>query len=82
MFQGTNGSEFRKIMQMIPQQYNENDSPSMVIHAGDMSYANADSQNRWDIWGENLEPVSSRIPYMYAVGNHESPCSFISYTER
>lgn len=69
-------------MRMIPQMYEEADPPRMVLHVGDMSYANADSQIRWDIWGQNLEPVSSRIPYMYAVGNHESPCKFISYTER
>jgi hypothetical protein len=67
---------------MIASQYKESDPPRLMIHAGDMSYATSESQERWDIWGNNMEPITSKIPYMYAVGNHESPCGFVGYTER
>ena len=25
----------------------------------------------WDVWGTLVEPITSRIPYMVTVGNHE-----------
>lgn len=40
------------------------------------------SMGKWDVWGQILEPVTSKIPYMYAVGNHEYPCSFQGYRDR
>lgn len=67
---------------MIASRYKESDPAHMIIHAGDMSYATSSTQELWDIWGTNLEPISSKIPFMYAVGNHESPCGFVGYTER
>lgn len=41
-----------------------------VIHAGDLSYADF-VQERWDSWGEMIQPVAARVPWMVAPGNHE-----------
>jgi len=66
-------------------------SVSMVVHAGDLSYADCD-QPRWDTYGRLLEPLSSQVPWMTVAGNHEveelSRCgksmnhSFAAYLQR
>lgn len=33
----------------------------------------------WDLFGQQIEPLSSHIPYMTAVGNHEQE-SIFNYT--
>ena len=43
---------------------------SLALHVGDLSYA-VGHGFLWDMWGGIIEPVSSRIPYMVSVGNHE-----------
>jgi hypothetical protein len=43
---------------------------SMILHAGDLSYADCD-QNLWDSYGEMIEPLATRIPWMVCPGNHE-----------
>jgi len=40
---------------------------SMVIHAGDLSYATNDTV--WDTWGHLFEPVAKKLPYMIIPGN-------------
>ncbi|CAM9158106.1 unnamed protein product [Pylaiella littoralis] len=45
-------------------------SLDLVLHAGDLSYADCD-QPRWDSFMRMLDPVASRIPWMVAAGNHE-----------
>lgn len=44
--------------------------PSLVLHAGDLSYADCD-QERWDDWGRMVEPLASIVPWMTGPGNHE-----------
>ncbi len=47
---------------------------SFILHIGDLSYATGMAY-RWDEWMTLIEPLSSRVPYMVSVGNHEQ-CSF------
>ncbi|CAK8998357.1 unnamed protein product [Durusdinium trenchii] len=42
----------------------------LVLHAGDMSYADTD-QKRWDSYGLTVEPLASRLQWMVCPGNHE-----------
>ena len=42
----------------------------MILHAGDLSYADC-NQTAWDTYGQMIEPVSKRIPWMVGPGNHE-----------
>lgn len=59
----------------------------IVLHAGDMSYADCD-QRRWDSWFRMIEPLSSSVPYMVVPGNHEIEAdhtfgtSFTAYKHR
>ena len=43
---------------------------SMILHAGDLSYADCD-QELWDSYGIMIEPLASGIPWMVCPGNHE-----------
>ena len=43
---------------------------SMILHAGDLSYADCD-QILWDSYGLMIEPLASNIPWMVCPGNHE-----------
>jgi hypothetical protein len=43
---------------------------SMILHAGDLSYADCD-QTLWDSYGEMIEPLASYTPWMVSPGNHE-----------
>eukprot|EP00744_Colponema_vietnamica_P002168 GILI01003467.1.p1 GENE.GILI01003467.1~~GILI01003467.1.p1 ORF type:complete len:517 (+),score=158.39 GILI01003467.1:27-1553(+) len=42
----------------------------LLIHIGDLSYAEGDAQ-QWDVFFDQIEPISSRMPYMVSPGNHE-----------
>uniref|UniRef100_A0ACD5YEI1 Uncharacterized protein n=1 Tax=Avena sativa TaxID=4498 RepID=A0ACD5YEI1_AVESA len=42
----------------------------MVFHIGDISYANG-YLSQWDQFTQQVEPITSRVPYMLASGNHE-----------
>lgn len=42
----------------------------VILHAGDLSYADC-NQKLWDSYGELIEPLASRIPWMVGPGNHE-----------
>ncbi|CAD6269710.1 unnamed protein product [Miscanthus lutarioriparius] len=42
----------------------------MVIHIGDLSYANG-YLSQWDQFTEQIEPIASTVPYMIGIGNHE-----------
>ncbi|GKY98793.1 hypothetical protein MPSEU_000835500 [Mayamaea pseudoterrestris] len=42
----------------------------MVHHIGDLSYAEG-AAHIWDEWQHMIEPITSRVPYMVGVGNHE-----------
>ncbi|ETP45786.1 hypothetical protein F442_07863 [Phytophthora nicotianae P10297] len=61
---------------------------SAIVCAGDLSYADSE-QYRWDRWGELIEPLIARMPWMIAPGNHEveRPCQsdvseFVAYQTR
>ncbi|KAG7355945.1 metallophosphoesterase [Nitzschia inconspicua] len=41
-----------------------------IHHFGDISYANG-AAHMWDAWFEMIEPFSTKIPLMIAIGNHE-----------
>jgi len=70
----------------------ENEELDLVIHAGDISYANgAGSGNGWgdnSVWDEyqnQIESLASKYPHMYAPGNHEEdeePYGFDAYESR
>jgi len=42
----------------------------MILHAGDMAYADSNAL-RWDSYGLQVEPLSSRLQWMVCPGNHE-----------
>ncbi|KAL6623537.1 hypothetical protein ACP70R_033416 [Stipagrostis hirtigluma subsp. patula] len=42
----------------------------MVIHIGDLSYANG-YLSQWDQFTAQIEPIASTVPYMIGSGNHE-----------
>jgi len=42
----------------------------LVIHNGDLSYA-VGRAYRWDMWMNEIQSVSTRVPYMVTIGNHE-----------
>jgi len=41
-----------------------------LLHAGDISYARGSSW-AWEAWFEMMEGISTRLPYMVSIGNHE-----------
>ena len=53
-----------------------------LVHCGDISYADKyqgsrpppsgmSEQSTWDTWGQMVEPIATKIPYMVTPGNHE-----------
>ncbi|KAG8049062.1 hypothetical protein GUJ93_ZPchr0009g2434 [Zizania palustris] len=48
----------------------ELDSIDMVIHIGDISYADG-YLSQWDQFTAQIEPIASSVPYMIGIGNHE-----------
>ena len=42
----------------------------MILHAGDLSYADC-NQALWDSYGDIIEPLAKRLPWMVCAGNHE-----------
>ena len=42
----------------------------LVLHPGDLSYATG-YESEWDRFMEQVEPLSSAVPYMTGMGNHE-----------
>jgi UDP-2,3-diacylglucosamine pyrophosphatase LpxH len=48
----------------------DNKSIKMILHPGDLSYADC-QQPLWDSYGKMIEPLASRIPWMVGPGNHE-----------
>jgi hypothetical protein len=52
---------------------------SMILHAGDLSYADC-NQELWDSYGEMIQPLASYIPWMVCPGNHEIEFNGTDYT--
>lgn len=42
----------------------------MILHAGDLSYADC-NQPLWDTYATMIQPLSQRMPWMVCAGNHE-----------
>lgn len=53
----------------------------LVLHTGDISYADA-YMPHWDIFMREMEPVTSAVPYMTIAGNHEIWFNFTAYKTR
>ena len=41
-----------------------------IIHVGDLSYADC-NETKWDTYGNMIQVLSSRLPWMVGAGNHE-----------
>jgi len=68
------------IVEVLPQLAMDNET-SLVLHAGDLSYAKEESV--WDTWGEMVEPVASTHPYMIIPGNWDvKPFAINSFLNR
>ncbi len=52
---------------------------SMILHAGDLSYADC-NQSLWDSYGEIIQPLASYTPWMVCPGNHEIEFNGTDYT--
>ena len=50
--------------------YNTSQDYHLLVHAGDISYARGKAY-QWEQFGALVEPVSSAVPYMITIGNHE-----------
>lgn len=50
---------------------------SLILCAGDMSYANS-IQSQWDTWFTLLQPLVQSVPFHVAAGNHEVECDAIT----
>ena len=46
-----------------------------LLSDGDISYADG-VQDKWDVFMRKIQPISTRIPYMVSVGNHEHYYNF------
>eukprot|EP00939_MAST-03C_sp_MAST-3C-sp1_P004575 g4575.t1 len=59
------------------------ESPDMILHTGDFAYdLDTNRGTTADNFFQNIEPVSSRFPYMISHGNHEDgDISLARYTE-
>lgn len=51
-----------------------------AIHVGDLPYAW--NEEKWDQWGDLMESITSKVPYMVTPGNHEGNRQFASYKNR
>lgn len=45
-------------------------NPDIVLHLGDLSYATGYAA-KWDLFLDQMTPISAHVPYMTALGNHE-----------
>lgn len=65
----------------------EASQPDSVLLVGDLSYADGE-QPRWDSWGRMVDPVTSKVVWMFTEGNHEienrndEPEPFLAYRSR
>lgn len=60
-----------------------------LLHVGDIGYADDEARGNyeewehvWDQFQRKVAPISSRIPYMVCLGNHEAPYNFTAYQSR
>jgi len=48
----------------------DDNAASLICHIGDISYATG-ALALWDTWLDQVEPITSQVAYMTAIGNHE-----------
>jgi len=62
----------------------EKDGLDLLLHAGDMSYADTSNPGGpvWDKYGESIEELASYIPYNPGVGAHEAADDFTAFRLR
>eukprot|EP01133_Synstelium_polycarpum_P011569 gene11569-13502_t len=58
----------------------------VIFHIGDISYADYDkveqgNQTIWNDFLNTLQPITSKVPYMTAPGNHDTFYSFTAYQQ-
>jgi hypothetical protein len=62
------------------------DDMDAFFMGGDLAYADdgfqPDSGFLWDVYGRQIEPFASRIPFMTCTGNHEDKYDFMAYKAR
>jgi hypothetical protein len=46
------------------------ENTNMILHTGDLSYADCE-QDLWDSYGNMIQPLASKTPWMVCPGNHE-----------
>ena len=73
---GTHGQTLAQLKKLV-----DNDEIDLIVHTGDISYADGDS-HRWDRFMRELQPICSRVPYMVIPGNHELLYNFTAYRTR
>jgi len=56
-------------------------SYSMLVHAGDLAYTHGHPMI-WDNFMLEMQPITTRVPYMVCVGNHEHYFNFSGYRSR
>lgn len=47
-----------------------NNEADFIVHPGDIGYADG-NQAWWDVFGREMESITSHVPYMTTIGNHE-----------
>lgn len=57
------------------------DQVDFWIHPGDLSYSDGE-QRVWNVWGREIEPIVSKIPWVVSCGNHEIFANFSPYKNR
>ena len=61
--------------------------PALAVLVGDLSYADGRPE-RWDSFGRAIDPLASRVPFMFLPGNHEIEMDetdmvpFVNYRKR
>jgi hypothetical protein len=71
----------RSVQQLIMEV--QNGSADAVLHNGDYAY-NLDSNNGsvGDVFLNNLQPISTHVPYLGVLGNHEEAYNFSHFTNK
>ncbi len=63
------------------QQMTKSSQIDLVLHVGDVSYADG-NQETWDEFGREVQVFASHVPYLLTPGNHEIPFNFASFRHR
>ncbi|PRP80484.1 putative purple acid phosphatase 20-like [Planoprotostelium fungivorum] len=72
-----------RLLKSMTKEMKRSNPPQLIIHSGDVSYANGD-QPIWDDWQHMVNPLASTLPWMIAPGNHEKEhkSNFLAFRHR